>query len=407
MKNKICVFVILACLFLSIMPFTSVNAEEIHDVTNGVRISSNYTVEVNDSGKYVYTFTFVLQSDNPNSYGCTLSDSVLWYGDESDGDFEEDIRICSTDNGTHSWVENTIDGVKTLVKTTVVMSYVSEELYYDSTGVNNFVLNLRYSRGSKNFQRYVYFDLDGLIPDAPTSTPTPTPTPTVKPTPTVTPALTAKPTPTVIPTVKPEDVSEPYLSVDVNVYGTNATIYYYTGGMDSVSSYLELQWFMYGKDDTDGIYDTMDRVDFVDGCGTYKGNLSNGEWYRAYLSYTYVDANGKEQTKVVYSDFFQASNNEKNIVIWNLKSLLDWIWTSLFEIPITYEGFTITFKQIFLFSLIAPTLILFFVYLIGLYGAGFLFNRRSADSSGAVNNDVIGPSESPSDEMRGFYDDFD
>ena len=105
--------------------------------------------------------------------------------------------------------------------------------------------------------------------------------------------------------------------------------------------------------------------------------MNQGEWYRAHLVYTYYDSSGNQQTKEIYSDYFCGGDNDNSIVIWNLKSLLDWTWRELMEIEITYEGFTITFKQIFLFSLIAPTVILFVIYFIGTYSVGFMFGRGS------------------------------
>ncbi len=369
MKKKIFVFILLFCMMFSVVPSSFVFAGVIWDTENGVYIDSTYRMVATDSG-YEYIFTLILESDSPEKHGVDLGNSILWYGYEGDGDFEGDVRISSTDSGKHTHYTTLINGVEHVTKIFVVMTFQSDKLYFDSSGHNNFVMNLRYYGGSTTpYYKYVYFTLDGDIPNL-----EPTPEPTVKPTPTP----TIKPTPEVTPDVTPEP--EPVVTLNVNVNGFDSVSTYYTGGMDSVSSYFEIQWYMYGKDDPDGIYDTMDRVSFVDGRGTYKYTLTRGEWYRAMVSYTYLDSDGVEQTKEVYSDFFQGYEGGNPIVIWNLKSLLEWVWNELMELELTYEGFTISFKQLFLFALIAPTLILFIIYLVGMYGVGFIFHRSGGEN---------------------------
>lgn len=189
------------------------------------------------------------------------------------------------------------------------------------------------------------------------------------PTPIITPVIT----PDITPEITPE--AEPDVWINVNVNGLDAEITYYTGGKDSVESVFDIQWYLYGKNHPDELSETVATEKFVDGQGTYKLKMEIDEWYQATITYTYLDANGNKKIKEISTDYFQAVNDNP-IVIWNLRSLVKWCWDELMEIPITYEGYTITFKQIFLFALIGPTLILFFMYLMGMRAVGFMFFSR-------------------------------
>ena len=85
-------------------------------------------------------------------------------------------------------------------------------------------------------------------------------------------------------------------------------------------------------------------------------------------------------------------------------------------ISITYEGFTVTFKQIFLFTLITPVFLWFVICLLGPSAAQFIRGLRSSSTTETVSSGLKSEPESPeyfrvdppvSDEQRGFYGDFD
>ena len=312
------------------------------------------TVKVSIDGKESVSTYFTGGCDSVSSYF-----ELQYYPngpDDSDGIYDTVDRVTFVDGaGTYEYTLSSGSWYRALVSYT----------YLDSSGTR---------QTKKAYSDYFQADTETAV----------TPEPTLEPTATSTP----KPTPT----------SAPVVTLDVSLDGLESDFDYYTGGCDSVSSYFEIRYFVNGSDDPDGIYDTVDRVTFVDGKGSYSYILSNGEDYQAVVSYTYLDTSGTKQTKVVYSEFFQAGgapvgSNPK--VIWNLKSLMAWVWNDLMEIPITYEGFTVTFKQIFLFSMVAPTIILFVIYLLGMHSIGFLFGHHWSisdkdDTVSYSERDVIG-----------------
>lgn len=391
-KNKLYVAFLLICLMILSIPTTTVKAEKTYIGTTGVTISSDYTIEFTSSGKYHYTFTLVVERPEGVSIS---SNNTLWYGDESDGDFEDDVRICSTKDGTWTYEKTEIDGVSNITKTTVVMTYDSDVLYYDATFFNNFVMRLYYQPDIKIYDEYIYFTLQGTVPTAtltPTATPTPTstPTPTATPTPTSTPKLTATPTNTPTQTATPIPTSTPTPTatltptstptptatptptplLKLNAYldsNNNAIAEYETGGFTPVKSRLEF----YQVNDA-GVATIVNQYSFLSGSGTRADSTtllgSTAKTFRYRLLYTYLK-NGIQYTDYLWSDDLVIKDENDDIFIDDTQTkyiqtfpeLVDFVWNELFEVEMVLEGYSFTLKNLFFYFTLAA-IALGFVY---------------------------------------------
>lgn len=320
-------------------------------VDYGCGIYTSCTVDAVQDG-YVYSLAVW-------GVNCTFGEPRLYYGDYyGDSSFIQGIKWGFTYDEDES-------GNRVGVR--FECTYKSGDLLCSPDGIPGLFAILTYQPSGvvKMLRHVTYFRLESEIPPAPTPKPTATPTPK----PTTAPRPTPTPKPTATPTPKPT----PEAWVDVTVSGSLADIAYFTGGMDSVSSRFELEWYLYGIDEDDPFYDVIEWADFIDGHGSYSQKLVPDTWYRAKVVYRYSDSGGVLREVVAYSDYFQAQKPPRSRYIRNLKELMAWVWDSLLEIEITYEGFTISFKQIFLFTLIAPTLIVFMFRMAGAGGFSGLY----------------------------------
>lgn len=150
----------------------------------------------------------------------------------------------------------------------------------------------------------------------------------------------------------------PELRIDYNVNGLDIVATGYTGGMDSYQSIVSVVWCYGGKENWDIESEPMADYEYVDGSGSVSFEGDIGEWYYCQIQYWYYDDSGQLQYENLVSDVFQITSSYNPFA--NLHSIMRWIWDDLFEVEITYEGYTVSFKQIFMFGLVAP-LVIFFV----------------------------------------------
>lgn len=211
-----------------------------------------------------------------------------------------------------------------------------------------------------------FYRLDASPSPTVTPTPRPTATPTPRPTATPTPLPTAMPTPSPTVTPTPLPTATPTPSIVVNLHCSVDGLYsqsdFYTSGGTPVQSVFYLQWYPYGITE-DGVYDVLDAVEYVSGSGTHRFQLTPGDWYRGKLEYTYLDTADELHTVVVFSDYFRvdpaySGSSGNGVAFHNVRTLVLWIWNTLFDIEIHFETFTITLRQLFIFVFMVPLLLM-------------------------------------------------
>lgn len=381
MKKSI--FVLFLCVLISVIPSIDARADIINNYDHGVRIVSQYEVELLTSGKYHYTFHLHLASLSPSEHGCSLSSyGVLWYGEETDDDFADDIRIGYLSEGSFKYITKEINGVENTVITEVTMEYTSDVLLYDPSGQEYFCMEVSYQSplaGTVALQKkFVKFTLSGDLPDSssptpsatptqkptatptpkPTSTPTPRPTSTPKPTPTPKPTSTPKPTPTNTPTPTPSPTPAPTLQLKAYVDNNTAVAEYYTGGCTPVKSMIE-----YYEVGTGTLLSKLNSETFLSGAGTMENFMEPGKVYRYKLTYIYQH-DGIQYEKFLWSDDLSIKDQEledyrESGKITNFRTLMLYTWENIMDIDIPVEGFELKARDLFIWIMVASLAIFF------------------------------------------------
>lgn len=367
------IFALLFCLLIAAAGVNEIYAQDLHHVTYGVKMSSYYTIENSSSGKYLYKFRFTMESDDPSSYGCALMKSYLYYGSyDLGGEFVVDRFLGTTDEDGELTTFEMVGTDSYTYKTVWTYEYESEELLYDDSEVMEIVMRVYFqgNYGATVQNLYISFTLDGEVPDlsatpTPTSTPEPTPTNTPKPTPTNTPVPTPTNTPvptptnTPIPTNTPTPTPTPGPTLELNAFvdDTIAVAQYYTGGCSPVKSIIEF----YEVVETADILTRTNSETFLSGTGTMRNTMIPGKVYRYKLTYIY------QRDGIQYEDFLwsqdlsivdqELEDYRNNGKITNFRTAMICVWEQFMTLELPVEGFHISFKELFIWGMVASILL--------------------------------------------------
>lgn len=391
MMKRILIVLLVIVMSLSFRP-NSVFADS---WTKGnVAVYNSFDVKSVSDG-YQYTFYFYV-----NGGTISTSDLRVFYGNYEDGT-SDDIQVVYANALDDNYTATTYTDASGTVYNLYTVTCISEEKYdvtYNTTTgkglgfyITKSIKQNNWQAGDSYYQTPVMYFSDGdpFITPKPTPTNTPTPKPTIEVTPTITNTSTPKPTievtptitntptpkptvevtptitntPTLEPTVEATPtpvVPNPDIYINVYVSGWNVIAEYSTGGHIPISSTITLYQ----------IYDNgnkiaIDSETFISGDGSISININPTYNYQYKISYTYECEDGNQYTDEEWSEILKPEDEEldnyrENPRIYNLRTLMLYIWENVMELTIPIEGFEIPIKTLFIWIIIASLLVFFY-----------------------------------------------
>ena len=109
----------------------------------------------------------------------------------------------------------------------------------------------------------------------------------------------------------------------------------------------------------------IDADILINNNGSISVNVNPTYNYQYNISYTYEDEEGNQYTEEEWSDIVKPEDEElenyrENPHIYNLRTLMLYVWENLMELTIPIEGFEISIKTLFIWIIIASLLVLFY-----------------------------------------------
>ena len=339
-----------------------------------VAVYNSFDVKSVSDG-YQYTFYFYV-----NGGTISTSDLRVFYGNYEDGT-SDDIQVVYASSLDDNYTSTTYTDAFGTVYNLYTVTCISEEEYdvtYNTTtgkGLGFYTIKSikqdSWQAGDSYYQTPVMYFTDGdpFVTPTPTNTPTPTPKPTEtiptpEPTETIpTPEpteITPTPEPTeTIPT--PTPVIPPDIDINAYVSGWNVIAEYnIINGYIPISATITLYQI-----DNNGNKIAIDSDILISNNGSITININPTYNYQYKISYTYECEDGNQYTDEEWSDILKPEDEEldnyrENPRIYNLRTLMLYIWENVMELTIPIEGFEIPIKTLFIWIIIASLLVFFY-----------------------------------------------
>ncbi len=323
---------------------------------------------VSVSDGYQYTFYFYV-----NGGEISTPYLVVYYGNY-DGDLSDDVKVVDASALDGNYAETTYTDASGTVYNLYTATCIVEEEYditYNAItgeGLGFFITKSikqdSWQDGDRYYQTPVMYFTDGdpFVTPTPSNTPTPTPEPDDT-TPTPEPDDTT-PTPEPTETIpSPTPVIPPNIKIHAYVSGWNVIAEYdieHIDGYTPINSTITL----YQIDDN-GNKIAIDADVLINNNGLISINVNPTYNYQYNISYTYEDEEGNQHTEEEWSDIVKPEDEEldnyrENPHIYNLRTLMLYIWEEVMELTIPIEGFEISIKTLFIWIIIASLLVFFY-----------------------------------------------
>ncbi len=330
------------------------------------------------SDGYQYTFYFYV-----NGGTFAVSDLRVFYGNYADGtsDDEQVVYASALDDNYNATTYTDASGtVYNLYTVTCTVEEKYDITYNTATGkglgfyTTKNIKQDDWQVGDSYYQTSVMYFSDG----DPFVTPTPIPTVTPSPTPTNIPTPTSKPD-EITPTPEPDDTTptpEPTETIPspTPIIPPNINIHAYVSGWNVIAEYeidnidaytlINSTITLYQIDDN-GNKIAIDADILINNNGSISININPTYNYQYNISYTYEDEDGNQYTEEEWSDIVKPEDEEldnyrEHPRIYNLRTLMLYVWENVMELTIPIEGFEISIKTLFIWVLIAMLLVFFY-----------------------------------------------
>lgn len=154
-------------------------------------------------------------------------------------------------------------------------------------------------------------------------------------------------------TPTPTPIPAPSLELNAYIEEGQAIAKYSVNGSTLVSSYIEF----YEKSTLTNSEILINSEEFVSGSGSAKERMEPGKnyYYRLYCVY---EQDGVQYEKEILSDNLMIADMEledyrENGKITNFRTLILYIWEKFMALELTIEGYTVSFQQLFVYSMAA------------------------------------------------------
>ena len=165
--------------------------------------------------------------------------------------------------------------------------------------------------------------------------------------------------PTITPTITP--VPTPIVELKVSIEEGKAVANYNTSGSTIISSSIEL----YEVSTLTNVDILIDEETFFSGSGTMKHLMEPGKVYKYKLCCVYEQEDGIQYEESIWSDDITIKDKEiedyrESGKITNFRTLMLYIWENVMTLEISIEGYSVSFQQLFTYSMVAMILVGFF-----------------------------------------------
>ena len=170
----------------------------------------------------------------------------------------------------------------------------------------------------------------------------------------------------IIPTITVTPIPTPSIELKISIEEGKAVANYNTSGSTIISSSIEL----YEVSTLTNVDILIDEETFFSGSGTMKHLMEPGKVYKYKLCCVYEQEDGIQYEESIWSDDITIKDKEiedyrESGKITNFRTLMLYIWENVMTLELTIEGYTVTFQQLFVFSVVAVLVVGFFKGYIG------------------------------------------